>query len=70
MRERRKEIADGAEKKLKNANLEKKVVSGIQNISGFQQGQFTHNYRKEGESVQRVSLWRGRGENTGWISSL
>lgn len=39
--------------KFRNKDLEKKRVSGIQNINGLQQGLFIPNYRKKGElSVQ------------------
>lgn len=39
--------------KFRNNDLEKKRVSGIQNISGFQGGPFIPNHRKKGQlSVQ------------------
>lgn len=47
------------QKKFRNKAPEKKRLSGIQNVSGLQQGQFTHTCRKEGEvAIQTEVYWQ------------
>lgn len=43
--------------KFWNTDLEKKRVSGIQNISGFQQGQLICTYRKEGGGSVQMEVF-------------